>query len=120
MDLEVKVNQDFYPILRKSDLHTDQSIILEGPCQVRLRGKSYKYTNSSYFWIQKDIFYNINPLSKEEPSKKFATVIPENAAGNVSIILEQSTDLINWTPVNPGSFPPATSKRFFRVRSEEE
>ena len=58
--------------------------------------------------------------SQKEASKKFATVIPENAAGNVSIILEQSTDLINWTPVNPGSFPPATSKRFFRVRSEEE
>jgi len=57
--------------------------------------------------------------SEKEVSKKFATVIPENAPGNVSIILEQSTDLINWTAVNPGSFPPATTKRFFRVRAQE-
>jgi hypothetical protein len=57
--------------------------------------------------------------SEKEVSKKFATVIPENAAGNIDIILEQSTDLINWTAVNPGSFPPSTAKRFFRVRSQE-
>jgi hypothetical protein len=55
-----------------------------------------------------------------EVTKKFATVIPENAAGNVDIILEQSTDLINWSAVNPGSFTPNAAKRFFRVRSEEE
>jgi len=46
-------------------------------------------------------------------------VIPENSSGNVDIILEQSTDLINWSAVNPGSFPPSTAKRFFRVRSQE-
>ena len=62
-------------------------------------------------------------VAKKEPtetSKKFATVIPENSSGNISIILEQSTDLINWTAVSPGSFAPSTTKRFFRVRAEEE
>ena len=58
--------------------------------------------------------------SEQEPSKKFATVIPENASGNIRVVLEQSTDLINWTSATPGVFPPSTSKRFFRVRSEEE
>lgn len=58
--------------------------------------------------------------SEQAPSKKFATVIPENASGNVRIVLEQSTDLINWSSANPGIFPPSTSKRFFRVRSVEE
>ena len=58
--------------------------------------------------------------SEKEPSKKFATVIPENATTNVRVILEQSTDLINWTAASPGVFPPSTAKRFFRVRSEEE
>jgi type IV secretory pathway VirB2 component (pilin) len=57
--------------------------------------------------------------AQQEASKKFATVIPENSSGNVDIILEQSTDLINWSAVNPGSFPPSTAKRFFRVRSQE-
>ena len=67
-----------------------------------------------------NVFYNINPKEKEAPSKKFATVIPENATTNVRVILEQSTDLINWTAASPGVFPPSTAKRFFRVRSEEE
>jgi hypothetical protein len=58
--------------------------------------------------------------SEKELSKKFATVIPENAVTNVRVILEQSTDLINWTAASPGVFPPSTAKRFFRVRSEEE
>jgi hypothetical protein len=58
--------------------------------------------------------------AQEAPSKKFATVIPENASTNVRVILEQSTDLINWTTAAPGVFPPSTAKRFFRVRSEEE
>ena len=56
--------------------------------------------------------------SESVSTKKFATVIPENSSGNVNIILEQSTDLINWTAANPGSYPPSTSKRFFRVRAE--
>jgi hypothetical protein len=58
--------------------------------------------------------------AEQVPSKKFATVIPENASGNVRIVLEQSTDLINWSSANPGVFSPSTSKRFFRVRSVEE
>ena len=33
---------------------------------------------------------------------KYASVIPENAKTNVSVILEQSTDLVNWTAANPG------------------
>lgn len=43
-------------------------------------------------------------------------VIPENAAANADVILEQSTDLINWTAALPGSYAPSTAKRFFRVR----
>ena len=57
---------------------------------------------------------------EQAPSKKFATVIPENASTNIRVVLEQSTDLINWTTAAPGVFPPSTAKRFFRVRSEEE
>jgi hypothetical protein len=45
-----------------------------------------------------------------------AVVIPENATSNADIIYESSTDLINWTAAVAGSYPPSTSKRFFRVR----
>ena len=108
---------DIAEILGKENIKPDQSIVLEGPCSIRIRGNSY---SNSARWVKMNIFYNIIPKEKEAPSKKFATVIPENASTNIRVILEQSTDLINWTAASPGVFPPSTAKRFFRVRSEEE
>jgi len=43
-------------------------------------------------------------------------VIPQNATAPADIILESSTDLITWTAALPGSYSPAGSNRFFRVR----
>ena len=94
-------------------LNSDQSIEIAGPCRLRVK---QTYNSSSYY---ARILVNIKQYSPPT-SAKFATVIPENSDGNVSIILEQSTDLINWTAASPGVFPPSTAKRFFRVRSEEE
>jgi hypothetical protein len=42
-------------------------------------------------------------------------VIPTDANGNVEIILESSTDLVNWTAASPGEYSSATQNRFFRV-----
>jgi hypothetical protein len=44
-------------------------------------------------------------------------VIPENATGNVQIILESSTDMITWTAATPGSYGSSTQRRFFRIRA---
>lgn len=46
-----------------------------------------------------------------------AVVIPEDASGPVEIIMESSTDLINWTLANPGTYGASTQKRFFRLRA---
>jgi hypothetical protein len=56
----------------------------------------------------------------DSPSSPFsgsAVVIPEDASGPVQIILESSTDLLNWTAANPGTYGSSTEKRFFRVRA---
>jgi hypothetical protein len=45
-----------------------------------------------------------------------AVVIPENATGNVSVIMESSADLITWNAANPGVYGGTTTQRFFRVR----
>jgi hypothetical protein len=45
-----------------------------------------------------------------------AAVIPSDATGNFSVILESSTDMVTWTPANPGSYSSTIQKRFFRVR----
>lgn len=45
-----------------------------------------------------------------------ATVIPQEAGTTWQVILEASTDLVNWTPVPPGDYPSASLQRFFRTR----
>lgn len=96
---------------------------IKGPAKVRLAATSGYYVSyvSGKILMNYDIISNqTNSSASTSNEKKFATVIPENSSTNVRVVLEQSTDLINWTTVNPGVFTPSTSKRFFRVRSEEE
>ncbi len=45
-----------------------------------------------------------------------AAVIPVDANGTFTVILESSTDLITWTAANPGDYSGNTVKRFFRTR----
>jgi len=45
-----------------------------------------------------------------------AVVIPEDANGQYQVILESSTDLLNWTAANPGTYGGSTAQRFFRTR----
>jgi hypothetical protein len=46
-----------------------------------------------------------------------AVVIPTDATGPVQIVLESSSDLINWTSSLPGTYGNTYSNRFFRVRA---
>lgn len=46
-----------------------------------------------------------------------AIVIPALYHGNVSVTLESSVDLVDWTPVLPGTFSGQDNARFFRVKA---
>jgi hypothetical protein len=119
ISLDVDANNGWVPLIKNSNVLPSDKITLQGPCKMRIQGRNH-YNNSFYYRLYMDVLYTIAPKEKEAPSKKFATVIPENASTNIRVVLEQSTDLINWTTAAPGVFPPSTAKRFFRVRSEEE
>ena len=58
------------------------------------------------------------PNGTDRPSN--AVVIPALAGGDVEIILESSSDLINWVRALPGTYGPAFVRRFFRVRAEQQ
>jgi len=60
---------------------------------------------------------NLENGAQQSPFSGSAVVIPEDASGPVEIVLESSTDLVNWTPANPGTYGSSTEKRFFRVRA---
>jgi hypothetical protein len=40
--------------------------------------------------------------------------------GEINLVVEQSSDLVNWTAVTPGTFNGSTQKRFFRLRAVEK
>jgi len=42
--------------------------------------------------------------------------IPIEAGSTFQVILESSSDLVNWTPANPGDYSGTEVKRFFRTR----
>jgi hypothetical protein len=44
------------------------------------------------------------------------TEVPQEAGSKFDVILEQSSDLLNWTPANPGEYTGTETKRFFRTR----
>jgi hypothetical protein len=46
-----------------------------------------------------------------------SVVIPSDARGNVQIIMESSSDLVNWIPSLSGTYGSTYTNRFFRVRA---
>jgi hypothetical protein len=42
--------------------------------------------------------------------------IPQEAGTTWQVILEASSDLVNWSAVTPGDFPSSTPQRYFRTR----
>jgi hypothetical protein len=42
--------------------------------------------------------------------------VPMEAGSTFDVVLESSTDLVNWSPANPGSYSGSAPQLFFRVR----
>jgi hypothetical protein len=59
----------------------------------------------------------VDNISTTTTTPTSAVVIPTDATGQVKIVLESSTDLVNWTEANPGNYGASAYKRFFRVRA---
>lgn len=57
------------------------------------------------------------PDSTAQMTPSTAVVIPNDTNGPVTIILESSTDLVNWTAALPGTYGTTATNRFFRVRA---
>jgi hypothetical protein len=84
-----------------------------------------RFTGSSGDGAPREVNYStiasigiFSPAQGEVPFQTSnAVVIPEDASGPVEIIMESSTDLINWTMANPGNYGSSTEKRFFRLRA---
>jgi len=87
--------------------------IVVGPATITLTATNMN--NQGYSWLS---FCTIQTTSSTSFSPSTAVVIPNDGAGPVTIILESSVDLVNWTPALPGTYGTTSSNRFFRVRAQ--
>jgi hypothetical protein len=83
-----------------------------GPATLRLVPYSASPTPAEGYLITVEVTRPASP--SVTPSN--AAVIPVDANGTFTVILESSTDLITWTAANPGDYSGNTVKRFFRTR----
>jgi hypothetical protein len=86
-----------------------------GPATIRARVEGYGQSTVGRSSLITVVVVRANSTPSSAPLN--TVVVPENAAGPVSVLLESSTDLLTWTAANPGTYGSATSKRFFRVRA---
>ena len=82
-----------------------------GPARIRAKVSAL---NSPYSGIVTVNVVRANAVPTITPQN--AAVIPADATGSFSVILESSTDLITWTAATPGTYSGTTEKRFFRTR----
>lgn len=114
--LQAVVDGNIYSV-GDSEITLGNEKIFHGPLTLQIVIQRAGGTQSNGF-----ITYDINPISSSTATgtQNTATVIPENSSTDVDIILEQSTDLVNWTPADPGTYTPSDKKRFFRVRAQSK
>jgi hypothetical protein len=79
-----------------------------GPASIELRSDSGETYAIATFEVTRPASPSVTPSN--------AAVIPVDANGTFTVILESSTDLITWTAANPGDYSGNTVKRFFRTR----
>ena len=85
--------------------------IVVGPCTITCR-----WENSNPGPI---ISYKISEPDQGPTVSRNVAVIPEDVNGEYEVILESSTDMITWSPANPGNYGGNTAGRFFRIRMEK-
>ncbi len=84
--------------------------IIAGPATIRLRSNGTT-TNLAIVTLS---ITRANSVANVIPAN--AVVIPEDAGGQYQVVLESSTDLLNWVVANPGTYGGSTQRRFFRTR----
>lgn len=77
---------------------------LAGPAVVRILADDFASTSTATFAVTR--VGTVSPPAE----------VPQEAGSSFDVILEQCSDLVNWTPANPGAYSGTETKRFFRTR----
>ena len=88
--------------------------ILVGPTNI-VAQPAISNDNGSYILIFEKIVSQKNQANSASP-----IVIPTSTINDVEIKIEHSTDSVNWTECQPGTYNSSTVRRFFRLRALEK
>jgi hypothetical protein len=111
--------------------------VIAGPCEIKLvtKPKIYlmkyapnnnnhdsnhryaAYCNSFVSWV---FMRKIAVGSSSGTTTKAQSIVLPEGSGDLSIIMEGSNDLINWTREDLGKKPEANRKTFYRIRAVKE
>ena len=87
---------------------TSARLVIAGPAVIKLRISDPVVPEAFSGFATFDV-HRVGTASAPVP-------IPQEAGTTWQVILEASSDLVNWTAVNPGDFPSSTPQRYFRTR----
>ena len=86
------------------NIKTNPKAVITGPATIQM---NLTYPNSVGL-----ASFEISRAGNASPP----AAIPQEAGTTWNVILESSSDLVNWTPANPGNYSGTEPKRFFRTR----
>ncbi len=85
-----------------------EQMVIAGPAVLMLRNRS-----ANDGTVYRDLAtFEVKKVGTASPPAE----VPQEAGSNFDVVLEQSSDLVNWTPANPGTYSGTETKRFFRTR----
>jgi hypothetical protein len=94
-----------------------EGAVIVGPAIISM---TLVYQNAGVFTIPK-AWFTFRIIHQPDPfTPSAAVVIPSDAKGPVSILLESSTNLVDWTAALPGTYGASTQQRYFRVRAVQQ
>lgn len=85
------------------------NMAIAGPASIRVVKAQFATTAMASFEVDR-------AKEPEILQPTAAAVIPEDENGQFQVLLESSTDTLNWSPAQTGTYGGGTTKRFFRTR----
>ncbi len=92
-------------------------IVLTGPSNTIAATTSSTSPGSQVTFRLRTKAEYLSSLAVPSVAVSSSVVIPEDAAGPVTMVMESSTDMVTWTAANPGTYGTSTPRRFFRIRA---
>ena len=88
-----------------------------GPCKLKI---GMNAISGNPRWLMCNVEITRANESQSKNVTGYSLVLPESKDNSYNLVLESSTDLVNWIEDKTGSKGPSEKKRFYRLRAVKE